>query len=557
MFFKKFDYLSPLITLYRNEKLRHTSIFSGILTIISYLTLIIIGFYFLLDIIEMKNPTAYYFNRFTENAGFYPINSSSLFSYIQVLDTETSVADPIDFDSIRIIGAQRGVDSYLENHNLLNYNHWVYGNCNNDSDIKGIEDISYYQRFINSACIRKYFNKNEQKYYNTNEKGFIWPSVDKGCSHPEGTFYAVIIEQCRNDSLKKNCKPQNKINYYITRHSINFQFIDHYTDVYNFHQPFKKYFSSVFNRLYVGSYTVNNMNFNPIVLKTHKGIIFDEQEEKISYLFEQNEKITNTWENDDSGIYTAFYFWMQNRMQYYERSYKKLVDILATIGGLNNCILFIVGIINKVVNKYITILDTQDLIIDLDRKMGNKINYKNKFDSLKIWPNGHNNKNNNQNDIISALGFRNKENTINKNIINKNIINTNDKSIKYSYSMGTKNVLTNNLLLQNNNKILNVINKDRKYNSQNIIPVNEKNKEYKSIKKISLDFLEYLGYKICKIKRNKILIYESFREKIISEEQFIQNFIDIYKLLSIYVNKDNEVKLGDKFNLSLLISSIV
>ena len=73
MFFKKIDLLSPPITLYRKEELCHSSIFSRILTIISYTALIIIGLYLLSDIIEMKNPIACYFNRYVEDAGYYPI----------------------------------------------------------------------------------------------------------------------------------------------------------------------------------------------------------------------------------------------------------------------------------------------------------------------------------------------------------------------------------------------------------------------------------------------------------------------------------------------------
>ena len=554
MFFKKIDFLSPPITLYRKEELCHSSIFSGILTIISYLILIIIGLYYFIDFIQRKNFSAYYFNRYIEDAGFYPLNSSAIFSFIQIIDSKTANADPIDFDSIRIIGFNEEViDNLTFDKNLSNFNHWYYGYCNNDSDIKGIEDIVYSARFTNSACIRKYFNKTEQKYYNTSEKGFIWPSIEKGCSHPNRTFYGIIIEKCRNDSSKNNCKTQKEINNYILTHSVNFQFIDQYIDVYNFDKPLKKFFSSVSNGLYVGSLTSNHLNFNPMVVKTHRGIFFDEKIEEFSYFFEQNEKITYNWgENDDIGLYVAFYFWMQNRMQYYERSYKKLVDILANIGGANNSILFIAGIINKVINQYIIILDMQDLIIDLDRKMKNKINYKKNYDTSEVRLNSHNEKKyNHNNNILQPLRFVGNEN--NKD---KSIINNNDRSVKYSYSIGGKYTMTNNLLLPNKNEILTVINKKGKNNTQYSFPICKKNNEYKLIKKISFNFLEYLYYKICKNKRNKMLVYESFRKKIISEEQFIQNYINIYKLVHIYMYSKEELKINGKFNMSLIINSI-
>ena len=145
----------------------------------TYLIIIIIGLNFFSNFISKKNPSAYYFNRYVEDAGFYPINSSSIFNFIQIIDSKSSIADPIDFDSIRIIGAQQIIDSYLQDQNLSKYNHWIYDYCNNDSYIKGIEDITSNVYFKNSACIRKYFNKEKQKYYNTNEKGLYGLQLKK------------------------------------------------------------------------------------------------------------------------------------------------------------------------------------------------------------------------------------------------------------------------------------------------------------------------------------------------------------------------------------------
>jgi hypothetical protein len=39
-------------------------------------------------------------------------------------------------------------------------------------------------------------------------------------------------------------------------------------------------------------YTVNNLNFNPSLIKTHNGIFLDNSIEELSYFFTQNEKVT-------------------------------------------------------------------------------------------------------------------------------------------------------------------------------------------------------------------------------------------------------------------------
>ena len=84
MIFKKFDYLSPNVTFYYKGYLSHSSIFSGILSIFSFILIIIIAIYFSLDIIQREHPTAFYFNRFEEDVGTFPLNSSSFFHFISL-----------------------------------------------------------------------------------------------------------------------------------------------------------------------------------------------------------------------------------------------------------------------------------------------------------------------------------------------------------------------------------------------------------------------------------------------------------------------------------------
>ena len=217
MFLKKLDLLSPSITLYTNGHLSHSSIFSGIFTLVTYSILLAMGVYFALDIIQRNNPTAFYFNRYAEDAGFFPLNSSLMFNFIQITDTISNALVPVDFNSLSIIGLQVTIDIYISDRNLKNYNHWIYGKCNDNSDIKGIEKLIKYNKFTESACIRQYFDKKTQRYYNTNENGFIWPSLDKGCSHPNMTFYGIIIEKCRNDIINNKCKTDDEIKIYINK----------------------------------------------------------------------------------------------------------------------------------------------------------------------------------------------------------------------------------------------------------------------------------------------------------------------------------------------------
>ena len=88
MFLKKIDMISPPITLFYKGENSHSSIFSGVLSLIYYIVIFIFGVYYSIEFIEKKNPTAYYFKRYVEDTGNYPVNASSMFHFIQMMETK-------------------------------------------------------------------------------------------------------------------------------------------------------------------------------------------------------------------------------------------------------------------------------------------------------------------------------------------------------------------------------------------------------------------------------------------------------------------------------------
>ena len=98
MYIRKLDFISPPITLYYKRKNSLSSIFGRILTIIIYITCSIFGFFYAFQFFKKSNPQVCYYNRYVEDAGEFPVNSSSMFNFIQILDTEKNIPDSIDFD---------------------------------------------------------------------------------------------------------------------------------------------------------------------------------------------------------------------------------------------------------------------------------------------------------------------------------------------------------------------------------------------------------------------------------------------------------------------------
>ena len=573
MFFKKLDMISPPITIFYKGNSTHPSVFSGILTLTVYFVAFYFGIRYSIEYIRHQNPQIYYYNRYIEDAGNFPVNSSQIFSFIQVLDTASNTPAPIEFDSVRIIGLETTVDLYKLNNNLSQYNHWLYGRCNNSSDTEGISYLINFDYFTESACIRKYYNKDDKIYYNTNDEKFIFPNIIHGCSHPDRTFYGIVMEKCRNDSLKflsdgQYCNTKEHILQYIQKSSVNLQLIDNYADVLNYENPFTKYFYSISNGLFEESYTTNHLNFNPATLITNDAIFFDNDKKALAYIYQQNEKVTA--KSDNSGIYVAFYYWMQNNMQYYERKYRNFQDALSDIGGFGSLILNLAYILNTLVSNFVILFDTEGLLneIELSKKFSKNTIQKNVYKNL----------------VQASITNENYiDNIDNKNNNNKcSPIRKANSHCNLSYNDFSNNgSITNNLFLvcdnekiRRNNKLNS--HKDSKRVSKKIVKFKkdsnknidifriderpEINQEKKTSKSISfkymvdltslnkrnskanrpikrIKFLEYITfYFSCGKIHRRISCYDEFRCRIISEENLILNYLNVCKLLKATKN---------------------
>ena len=68
------------------------------------------------------------------------------------------------------------------------------------------------------------------------------------------------------------------------------------------------------------------------MIKTHNGLIFDNIENTRTHIYERNDVFTAKKEEND--IFIVYIFWLKNIMEYHERTYKRIQDIISNIGGL-------------------------------------------------------------------------------------------------------------------------------------------------------------------------------------------------------------------------------
>ena len=512
MFLKKIDFISPQITLFYKGSLSHSSIISGIISLIFCFIIICISVYYFLMLIyrERDSPKVTNNHQYIEDAGIFPLNSSSFFHFISFSGSYNhEYYDNFDFTIFNLIGLETYFQNYENDKDPKKYNHWLYGFCDKEIDIKGIENLVTHQFFTKSACIRKYYDSSSDKYYEIGDKNFRWPILAHGTFNPQQQFYSLILIKCEQDILDiilgkgykcKNGEEIEKISN--NRGEVHFNFIDHYVDILKYKEPIKKYFNRIENTIDLDNYSINNINFNPILINTQNGIIFNHYENAKSYYFDRNDVFIKLIKGN---IYMAYYLWLKNNENYYERIYKTTTDVLSSIGGVSNAIIFIVHIINKVINQYTALKDIKSILTSSNLNI----------DEI-VKPN-------------TIIQFKNNS--------SKNLRNIGDNSTKKNFEKANISSRTNIEIIYKNIALDKEVRKEKKKNNS----VNNENigknfnirYDYNKLKE-KIIFWKFLIYKSsCGKKYNYLQFYEKFRKKIISVENLIQNNIKINGILKL------------------------
>ena len=538
MFLKHLDYISPSISFYYKGYLSHSSILSGILSIIAFILILTVTIYFSLDIIERENPTIFYFNHFIEDAGIFPLNSSSFFHFIGI-KTSTNEDYYVDFKSFRIIGLETYFHIYSDNKNINNFDHWLYGYCNNETDTKGISHLVNYDFFNKSACIRKYFDSKEQKYYDMGDPKFRWPVIAHGTYNSKSNkYYTLILEKCKKETLSiilgenEQCRSDDEIKEIIGFNSLaHFFYIDYYIDALNYETPLTKFFYRIENTFQINSYPINHLNFYPSSIKTHNGLIFDNIVEKFSYSYERNDVFTY---NNDNDTYTVYYLWLNNRMNIYERRYKRIQELISNIGGIYQFITFVSIYLNSFYNNYVVLNDTENLLNSSIFYEKNNINKKN--------INSHHEKK-----LHDIKKNHEKEKDKKKEKTDVNIERNRNKILKNSTDI---DITKSNDFCINDLRERNYKNKNSEKSENNKI---EEKVKIPNFNKKTNRFWKYISFKLSINKNNNSFeIYKNFRIKIISEEHLIRNHLNIYNLLRV-----NERKINSKRRYSYQLKDLL
>ena len=372
MSFQVPDTISPHITLYYHKERKHSSFFSRIISLLACIAIIVLSLLFLYDFFSRAIPNAFYYNKFINDTGIFYLNQSGIFHSI-LLNNYTSY----DKKAITVIGLANTLGiAYLKQPNPEFYDHWIYDICDVDAFPKRIkEDIqSKIEKFKGGLCISKFYNKTTKEVIDINNNKFEYPKLAHGSANPLVEYYGVIIQKCQNNSINNNtCYSTEETDENIRYlKGYNFYFVDQTIDVDNYHNPYSQYFPEASSVLAQNSFTINNLNFYPVTVRTHIGLLFDSIKENVSYKYVQNEKAT--YDAQRSGIIGSVYLWMPNRIEVYERSYEKLQDLAASIGGVTKLIMIIAEMINFLYHDFVVLNDFNFEMYRIKQKNNDTVN---------------------------------------------------------------------------------------------------------------------------------------------------------------------------------------
>lgn len=443
MQFNDFDMISQNNYIFFHGKTKHPSAIGAILSIISYVMIVFFACYFSIDVVFKKNPTSYFYKKFIPDAGSYYFSNTSMFHYLQLLDENNNVR--LNQDYFVIIGANMYVDYFLGEYDLHKLNHWIYEPCQ-ISDLGVYKDIMDDEQFSQSVCIRKFYNKTTNEIIPVDDPKFTYPGMFHGTGAKIGfnIGYATYILRCSNMTYRDTpCKTEEEIieeQKNIIR--VKLGMIDNDFDVTSYKNPVISYFLDYKNHLTGNTMTNNNLNFNPVEIKTDDGFLFESNKTVKSFRLDFNEKITyDTTEN--TRLISAWNYLIQNKEETYDRTYPKFQQTLANVGGASKAIFIIASIIHYFFNQYVIVTDTQNMW----KTIG--ISFKSENNEIKVNLTGV------KKTMSNITSFNNAQpNSPNSPYQNSALAKDNEKCNSSSAGNNTTNCFTNNYLRTPSKKLL-------------------------------------------------------------------------------------------------------
>ena len=290
MIIKNFDFISPPITLFYHGMESHSSIYTGIISLIVLIICIISAIILSLDIFLKRNPSIFYWKKSIEDVEKTYLNEVNFLHFITLLDENLnniyderafSIIGINNFTTNMIINSTTTKETKKNRTNNLynNFSYYIYDICDEKKDGgEIITEIDKKNSFLRSLCIKAYYNKTSNTTIYKGDKNFEYPFLQHGHSRGNNINYGILIRKCVNGSTLNNvtCYDstilddlKNELYYY------SITFIDDSLNPDNYSFPFSNSLNNVTYKYEEEEFTINYLFFHNIELETTTGFLFD------------------------------------------------------------------------------------------------------------------------------------------------------------------------------------------------------------------------------------------------------------------------------------------
>ena len=472
MLLKKFDFLSPSITLYYFDQKRHSSYIGGLLTIL----MVIFSFFIIIQYSFIKvypsESSLLIFRNYDKVVNLF-FNQTGLFHYIWIVN-ENNILDNNKYNNlIQLNNLKKGIlriymantyDNYEYNSsNLKNKDHWVYDTCSNYIDEDDLQyDISF------SSCIKYYYNSNDKKYYSINDDtNFRWPYINQNISNFENVYFGIFVERCQNNTILNeilgDCHPEDKIDEYLHNfNNIFLSFINKQIQTNNKNTPFKYNSHKIYdnlskNKFYFFIHDLTFIYFNYKESNFLKNNIIDYN----SFMLDED-KTNRIYNMNKNKLLIAYILHSKKYInEFTRRNNNDILEFISDVGGSIYIIYILFYGFNFILNEKIIIRNFQKFLNNGDNDLIHRhINYeRNKAYSFKTnYSHDLMIKNDRYNSLKSSYLGKNDLTNLTNNFINE----ANKKTHNNNYTIKISKIneekernKADNIIVINNNSFIN------------------------------------------------------------------------------------------------------
>lgn len=405
---------------------KYGTIIGTITTIITYLFLIFIFFYYILQLFMQKSFITISSTRTAIlNQDDIKMNKNNFYFAFALEDKYYNlyVDEQIYYPEIYF---KRGIRNEHHQFDYSNAIKFDFDRCNSSYFGQNYEAIIKNYSLNNMYCIK---NLNQE--------------INGTFSDNEYSFIVLKLYTCKNNTERNNCKSESEINDYLDGAIFTIQYQDYIFDPKNYSYPFKPIMGDFLTTVSQKYFKELYIYLKKYVFTSDNGLIFENKNETILSLFDYYNDLMSFQKKD-------FFFQLTFRMSphVYEvsRSYTKAQTLISYIGGFITFVKTMFASLNGVLSKFVVY-----------EKIINKIFFYKpdniKFNKFRI------NKN------INASHFK----LINKDNIKfiKKSMFLNDSIVKKKNNNNNKNIHSREILLTDNKKPIdseiNITNNSNKY----------------------------------------------------------------------------------------------